>query len=278
MVTAYNLRNAKERGAEAGRAALVDPGAGGTVRIGIADDTVLILSSAGTRTLQSPTLLATGNSILVTSSVAAVIISASSVSYTINAGEWIIFHVTRSSANVRQWSVKSSAAIVGQTAAKVVDIPQTAWRKGTDIAVAMTATSTTTAFAIINGTRGTDFPYIRTNPATGTVTQAALATIPVPADYQAGSALSLRFQWTATTPATETAVLFPAVYRASAPTVNLYGGAGVSCNATGTVDAVLTVTSIVPGETLLIYWEVALASSAASPDIRFGATSLVYTV
>lgn len=280
MTTPYNLRNQLERSGEAKRQEILDPGSGGTVRFKPFDLSVLKITTAGTRTFEAATLLPLGNSVIVTSSVAAAVISASSVSYTINAGEYIEFVVVLNSSEVNVWGVRTNSAVMSQTALKVVTIPQQTWKKGTDLAVNLGA-ATTAILGLVTGTVGTDNPYLQTNLATGSVTQKALTMIQVPADYQAGSALTFRIPWTTTVAPTTSADLDAVVYRAVAPTVDINdvtAAVDVKTAGSGTANFVLTATNVVPGELLYVQLSIAIVSGAASTDIRLSPMSLVYTV
>lgn len=277
MTTAYNVRSQLERSGEAKRPQLLDPGSASTVRVFPLDFSTLTIATAGTRTLQDPTQLALRNSVLVCSTVAAAVVSASSITYTLNAGEWALFVVTLASAGTNQWSVEASGG-AAPAATKVMTIAQQEWKKGTDLAVNLGA-ATTAILGLITGPVATDAPYLQTNVATGSVTQKALTQIRVPLDYKSGHTLTFRVPWTRTVAATTSAALNISCYRAAAPTVDIgttTGATDVNSAASGTTDFTITPTNVVPGELLYIQPSIAIVSGAASVDIRLSAMSLVY--
>lgn len=104
-MTPYNLRNQLYRGDLAKRQEIVDPGSGGTVRFFPIDLCVLKCLSAGTRTFDAATNYGAGEQVVIMSSIAGVVISASSISYTLNAGDWLTLVVTLGPAGTNVWSV-----------------------------------------------------------------------------------------------------------------------------------------------------------------------------
>lgn len=103
-MTPYNVLQAMYRALNAKRQEIVDPGSGGTVRFFPVDFPVLRCTTAGTRTLDAATNYGVGEQVTVMSTIAGVVISASSISYTLNAGDWLSLTVTLGPAGTNVWS------------------------------------------------------------------------------------------------------------------------------------------------------------------------------
>lgn len=109
-----------ERSGEAKRQQIADPGSAGTVKLFPLDFTTLTITTAGTRTLQDPTQLALRNSILICSTVAAAVVSASSISYTLNAGDFVELVVALNASGVQVWAVTAGSVYPNSVQSQVV--------------------------------------------------------------------------------------------------------------------------------------------------------------
>lgn len=108
-MTAYNLLARLKQAREAGVTELLDTGSGGVIRI-TKDLGLLVVKSAGTRTLQHPSSVAQGTKVLVDTTSGCTINSA-----VIAAGGFAEFVRTVDSAGVAQWSVSSSDSVMAHT-------------------------------------------------------------------------------------------------------------------------------------------------------------------
>lgn len=163
MTTAYNLRNQEWRAGLAKRPEILDPGSGGTVRMFPTESATLTIATAGTRTLEDPTINRIGLALSVFSTIAGAVVSASSVSYTLNAGDYATFRVVYNSAGVKVWASSSASSNV------VYDIA-TGIRQGSVTAIAGTTTATVTPAQMLTGV----LSIVPTNGCTYTFPTAAL--------------------------------------------------------------------------------------------------------
>jgi len=118
MATAYNVRNRLAQSSNADRASRVDPGAGGTIAVSPVDRATVVLTGAGTRTLEAASGIGVGTEILCVSQTNAVVVNG----VTLNDGEYAIFRVTLDSAGANQWVVVSSTAVVALDATFPVNV------------------------------------------------------------------------------------------------------------------------------------------------------------
>jgi hypothetical protein len=100
-VTPYNFAASFGRALDAGALHLLDPGADGTVTVAPKGVSILVLESAGARTLQAATGVDLGASVKVYASVA----SASVEGTTIADGGFAVFEVTLNASGVNQWTL-----------------------------------------------------------------------------------------------------------------------------------------------------------------------------
>lgn len=163
MTTAYNLRNALYRGAAAKRQEILDPGSGGTVKVTPFESATLTIATAGTRTLEDPTGLPLALSLSVFSTIAAAVVSASSVTYTLNAGDYATFRVVYNSSGTKVWV---SSAVSSNLAYDVAN----GIRQGSVTAIAGTTTATITPAQMLTGV----LSIVPTNSCTYTFPTAAL--------------------------------------------------------------------------------------------------------
>lgn len=108
-MTAYNLLSRLKQAREAGVTELLDTGSGGVIRI-TKDLSLLVVKSAGTRTLQHPSSVAQGTKVLVDTTSGCTINST-----VIAAGGFAEFVRTLDSAGIPQWSVLASDSVAGHT-------------------------------------------------------------------------------------------------------------------------------------------------------------------
>jgi len=101
---------------------------------------------------------------------------------------------------------------------------------------------------------GTDAAAITATVSAATVVKEALAAAVVPANYQAGDAISIVIPWVREDAATTSASIDLTAYRSAAPTVDICATAlqDINAAASGTATFVLTPTNVVPGETILL--------------------------
>jgi hypothetical protein len=102
-VTPYNLAASIGRALDAGAVHLLDPGADGTVTVAPKGIAILVLESAGERTLQTATGVDLGTSVKVYATAA----SATVNSQAIADGGYAEFQVTLNASGVNQWSLVS---------------------------------------------------------------------------------------------------------------------------------------------------------------------------
>lgn len=271
-----------ERGGEAKRQEISDPGSGGTVRVYPSDLSVLKLTTtAGTRTLESATRLPLGNSILVTSSLASMVISASSTSYTLNAGEYAEFIVTMNSAGTNVWSLRRSSANAAATMS--VEIPVTQWRADAALQTLLaTATTSSTLLQILNGTYGTTAANLQAKPAStaDSISIAGRVQVSLPVNYRAGTDVTITTTVTRTVAATTSGTLLFAAYRDAAPTVNLVADAATDINAAASVavSQTITGTNLTPGMNIDIRALVATSgASTTAGEYHLAPVTLTYT-
>ena len=118
MATAYNVRNRLAQSSNADRASRVDPGSAGTIIVSPVDRATVVLTGAGTRTLEAAAGIGVGTEILCVSQTNGVVVNG----VTLNDGEYAIFRVTLDSAGANQWVVVSSTAVVALDATFPVNV------------------------------------------------------------------------------------------------------------------------------------------------------------
>lgn len=119
---------------------------------------------------------------------------------------------------------------------------------------------------VVTPTIGTTAVTLRAGVTAATVTKEAIAQVPIPTDYVAGSAISIVIPWTRADAATTSSTLDVTVFRVAAPTVDIQSTAAQDINAaaSGTATFVLTPTALVPGEQVLINLLVAVNDGTTS--------------
>ena len=178
------------------------------------------------------------------------------------------------------------AALEGDVqGSKTRQIPVAAFRIWNNLDVQLSATpASADDLALIIGTYGTDSPYITTTAQTpgdaNPVVSYARLVLPVPDNYQAGSAISLVLTWERPDAAATSMTIDAEVFRNVAPTVDIQSTAAASINAaaSGTFTGVLTPTDLVPGELINIRVAITAVSNGASYEGRITKAALSYSV
>ena len=152
--------------------------------------------------------------------------------------------------------------------AQLIDIPYTDFRvfDAQTTVLPVYADDDSDDIQIGVATIGTSAPTFAIGVTNATVTKNAVVNAVVPESYQAGSALSIVIPWTRSDAATTSSSLDLVAYRHAAPTVDICATAAQSINgaASGTATFVLTPTDIVPGETILLHFTVAVVDGTTS--------------
>lgn len=234
------------------RQTLVDTGSGGTIKVYPQDLSVLLITTAGTRTLQDATTIPLGNSVLVCSTAASAVVSASGTTYTLNAGEYAEFIVNANSSNVNVWGLRRSSRNAAATVSRA--IPLTHWRQDAALqSLPPVAGLNDTQLTISNGTYGTTAPDLQARAnSLGPVTIAGRCVFELPANYSPGTNITLTAAVTRTTAATLNGTLQFNAFEQAAPSTQLIADAATNINAAGTttVTNTITGTSLVSGSVL----------------------------
>lgn len=293
MSTANTLNKDQYEALSVGFFTVPDPGDAGTVRIEAAGRTIVEVVTAGAETRVLPDAsdlpvgaqcelglkTAVGNLTIDTDDDDVVLTAA---------GDLAIFQVVPSGTD-KVWKLVSrsgdSAALIALQAdvqkTYTVAIPLTDFRVHDAFQTVLPGTAATDDLGIKTATIGTNFSNLNAAASAASVVQEGVALVTVPPNYQAGSSLSLSIPWTRSNAAEVAATLDVKVFRAAAPTVDLYAGAAVDVNAaaSGTAAFALTSTALVPGEQLLVNLIATLDDTAGSgAAVELTAVNLVYTV
>lgn len=280
-MTPYTMLQNLERALLANRQIVKDPGSAGTVVVFPNGAGVLNMATAGTRTLQSATQLGLGTSLLAVSSVASVVVSYSSTTINLEAGEYAEFIVVLNSANVQVWGLRRSSNNAAATMS--VQLPITTWRADAALQTLLaTATTSSTLFQILNGTYGTSAANLQAKAATAadTVTIAARNQVQLPVNYRAGTDITLTTTVTRTTAATTSGTLLFAAYRDAGPTVNLVADAATDINAAASISysCTITGTNLAPGNEIDLRAIVATSgASTTAGEWHLSPVTLTYT-
>lgn len=264
-----------ERSGEANRQFVLDPGAGGTVTIGMRDFTVLQMDATGARTLQTAAQMSLGNELLACATVSGCSVN----SYAIGDGEYAIFKVTLDSSGVNQWVVIASTALTAVGGFQSFSVPIANFRTWDAVITPLPGTAANDDLGLVTGTWLTDAPILRTIVGTGTSTVRGGIEFTVPIDYQDGDNCLIRIPYQTVVAATTSASIDLELVRALAPTVDLVTTAANDVNTVGFGDAVfaLTPTNLVAGEVVFGRLSIASVSGAASTDIKVRDFEFQYT-
>lgn len=100
-MTPYNFAASVGRALDAGATHLLDPGSGGTVTVAPKGESILVLSSAGARTLQAAAGVDLGSRVRAYATIAGTSVNG----VTLEDGGYAVFEVTLSAAGANQWSL-----------------------------------------------------------------------------------------------------------------------------------------------------------------------------
>lgn len=244
---------------------ILDPGSGGTVIVHPKGEGVLELTTTGARTLQTAAQLQIGTRVLVVSSAS----SATVNSVSITDGGFLLFQVTVDSSGTRQWAVVASSNVEAYLErAVLMAIPYTDFRvfDAQTTVLPVYADDDSDDIQIGEATIGTSAPTFAIGVTNATVTKNAVVNVVIPNDYVAGTTLSVVIPWTRSDAATTSSDLDLVAYRHAAPTVDICATAAQSINgaASGTATFALTSTALVPGETVLLHFTVAVVDGTTS--------------
>lgn len=269
MTTAYNVRSKLLQNISSKCAVIADPGDGGTISIS-ADDSYCVLTGGTTRTLKAAASVPVGAKILLISQTSTITVNSS---VALSDGEWARFVVVLDSSGANVWASDTDIDAVNALEAYleravVQAIPYTNFRvfDAQTTALPVYADDDSDDIQIGVATIGTTAPTFAVGVTNATVTKNAVVNAVVPNDYVAGSAISISVPWTRTDAATTSSAIDLVAYRHAAPTVDICATAAQSINgaASGTATFVLTPTNVVPGETILLHFTVAVVDGTTS--------------
>lgn len=150
-------------------------------------------------------------------------------------------------------------------------IPFTTCRVWDAIQTVIPGTAASDDLAIINGTFLTSAPSIKSSDSkAATTTQKTRFLFPVPVNYVAGSALTLRLNAGMVTTVSDTSATIDAqVARVAAPTVDVCATAAQSINSltAANKDFVITPTNVVAGDILDVVLTVAIVDGATATAV-----------
>ncbi len=264
-MTAYNLLNKVARANKAGRQLVLDPGDAGTIKAKQVGHAACIVEGGTTRSLESATRYGVNDSLLVVSQTSTITVNGVALSD----GESARFVVTLDSSGAKQWVTDSASDVLAYLErAKTVVIPHTQFRvfDAQTTVLPAAADDDSDDIQIAAATIGTSVPTFAIIASNASITRKAVASVQVPNDYVAGSAISIVIPWTRSDAAGTSSALDIEVYRNAAPTVDINSTAAISINgaASGTATFVLTPTDLVPGELVFLYMNVAVVDNGTS--------------
>lgn len=283
-MTAHSFGITLDRALRVGFLQVADPGASGTIGWDNKGKAICIVSTAAaeSRALPAASSKAPGTELLVifqtdggdltlTGAQASVVLA--------NAGDMVRFVVSKTAAGTNVWRVLNNSAIFG---VQLVDIPLTSfrvWDAAASNLPSEAAADDSDDFGFRTPTVGTTAEALVMKATTATTAPKAIVPAVVPANYVAGSPLSIVIPFVREDAATTSASLDVVAYRSAAPTVDINTTSAVDINsaASGTATFVLDPTSIVPGENILIELVGAIVDGTTSL-FSFPRVSWSYTV
>lgn len=272
MSTAYNLQHKEHRARTTKVGTVLDPGSGGTIRLGQKHDAICIFNSTGARTLEPASYHASGVKVLCISQAD----GASVNSVPLNDGSHVEFLVTLDESGANQWVVVGEAVAASRTLQLPFD---PSWGVHDAPGSSLPAVSGNDDLGILDNTYGTNAPVLNNTEATpSSSTRYARKQVVVPADYKAGTNLTLDLVVTEQVAAT-TATLDVECYRQASPAADICATAAIDVTGnSATVNSfTLTGTNVVAGDVLDIRVAVTLDDSSATPDYDITEARLDYT-
>jgi len=249
-----------------------DPGASGTISWVLSDYVIcqVVTAAAESRALEAATSYAVGTKCVVIFKTDGgdLTITGADVSVVLqNAGDIVEFVVT-TSGSTHAWRIASDSRAEAEAFGAVqVAIPFELFRVHDAYNVPLPVVAADDDdLELLTPAIGTDATAISATVSNASVTKEAIVSAIVPANYRAGSPISIVIPWTRPDAATTSASLDLTAWRQAAPTVDVNSTALVDINAaaSGTATFVLTPTDIVPNEIILLNLLVAIVDGTTS--------------
>jgi hypothetical protein len=286
-MTPYQLRQFAYRALEVNRADVADPGASGTIRVGITDRAIcnVITAAAESRALESAANVAPGTLltvVLYTDGGDLTLTGSDDGTITMTTvGDYAIFTVVNENGTHAWRTVVDGSEEADETTTLTEDVPlDNEWRVWDAIITNLAGADGTDDLGLVTGT------YLTSNP-TFNVTVATPTTAPfyarrsyvLPADYVAGSNLTVRINATETVAATTADLDLNAVDQDS-PSTDICATAAQSIigAAAADFDFVITGTNLVAGDTLDLRVSITLNDAAATPNYSINSIKIIRTV
>jgi hypothetical protein len=202
-------------------------------------------------------------------------------------GDMVVSGTARIAGGITPGLARSSLA---QDELKPFTVPMSLWRKNGAYNTPLAAAAEATHLACVAGTHGTNCPTLQTQDCGangGADTYTARCEIPIPAEYDAGQTVTLRFHAGMQVIADEAATLDVAVYSSDEDSTvsasDLYTGAAQSINSAtfADYDFTLTATNLSAGDILDVLITVSVNDTDTATDYvtaKIGAVKLLCDV